>query len=128
MSLRVIVRINDIHWAIDYLLITVAARNASKSRVLNESGSPTPPILHNKEVEFEFADGEIRVNEPFYACVTILGHAPGWSTCKIGKNSPEHRPETITLPLREISEYRRYAEVDEADPIEDVDEDWIFNP
>jgi hypothetical protein len=128
MSLRVIVRINDIHWAVDHLLVTVAARNVSKSRVLNESDSPTPPILHNKEVEFEFADGEIRVNEPFYACVTILGHAPGWSTCKIGKNSPERRPETITLALRDISEYWRYAEVDEADPIEDIDEDWIFNP
>jgi hypothetical protein len=51
--------------------------------------------------------------------VTILGHAPGWSICKIGKNSPKRKPETITLLLGAISEYWRYAEADEADPIEE---------
>ena len=128
MSFRIIVRINDIHPAVDYLLVTVAARNAARSRVLRESDTHNTSVLHNKEVEFEFAEGEIRVNEPFYACVTILGHAPGWSTCKIGKNSPEHKPENIELPLRNIAEYWRYVEEDNPDPILDVDEDWIFNP
>ena len=123
---KVIVKINDIHWAIDYLLITVAARNISRSKVLNESNTPSSPVLHNKEVNFEFPDGEIRINEPFYVCATILGHAPKWSVCKIGKNSPEKRAESVNLPLRDITEYWKYAENNEADPIEDVDQDWIF--
>ena len=49
-----------------------------------------------------------------------------WSVCKIGKNSPEHRPETVPLRLRDIESYWRYAEINEEDPIQDVDEDWIF--
>jgi hypothetical protein len=124
---RIIVRINEIHWAVDYFLVTVAARNTSKSRVLNESNAPQSPPLHDRETEFEFPDGEISVNEPFYVCATILGHAPSWSVCKIGKNSPENRPETVTLCLRNIDNYWRYAEVNESDPIQDVDEDWIYN-
>ena len=123
---KVIVKINDIHWAVDYLLVNVVARNKSKSRVLNQSNTPSSPVLHNKEVEFEFSDGEIRLNEPFYTCVTILGHGARWSACKIGKNSHEKRPETVIIPLRDIAEYWQYAENNEADPIEDVDEDWIF--
>ena len=123
---KVIVKINDIHWAVDYLLANVVARNKSKSKVLNQSNTPSSPVLHNKEVEFEFSNGEIRTNEPFYACVTILGHGTRWSVCKIGKNSEEKRPETVIVPLRDIPEYWQYAENNEADPIEDVDEDWIF--
>jgi hypothetical protein len=84
---KVIVKINDIHWAVDYLLVNIVARNKSKSKVLNQSNTPSSPALHNKEVEFEFSGGEIRTNEPFYACVTILGHVTRWSVCKIGKNS-----------------------------------------
>ena len=123
---KVIVKINDIHWAVDYLLVNVVARNKSKSKVLNQSNTPSSPVLHNKEAEFEFSNGEIRTNEPFYACVTILGHGTRWSVCKIGKNSDEKRPETVIVPLRDIPEYWQYAENNEADPIEDVDEDWIF--
>jgi hypothetical protein len=124
---RVIVRVNDIHWAVDYLLVAAAARNTSRSRVLNESNAPHSPPLHNIETQFEFQDGEINVNEPFYVCATILGHTPGWSVCKIGKNSPKNRPETVTLQLRDINDYWKYAEINEADPIQDVDEDWIYN-
>jgi uncharacterized protein YcsI (UPF0317 family) len=123
---KVIVKINDIHWAVDYLLVNVVARNKSKSKVLNQSNTSSSPVLHNKEVQFEFSNGEIRTNEPFYACVTILGHGTRWSVCKIGKNSDEKRPETVIVPLRDIPEYWQYAENNEADPIEDVDEDWIF--
>ena len=123
---RVIVHISDIHWAVDYLLVTVAARNALQSKVLNESDVSHSPPLHDREIQFEFPEGKIRENEPFYVCATILGHAPSWSVCKIGKNSPEHRPETVPLRLRDIESYWRYAEINEADPIQDVDEDWIF--
>ena len=73
---RVIVRINDIHWAVDYLLVIVAARNASQSKVLNESDVSHSPPLHDREIQFEFPEGIIRENEPFYVCATILGHAP----------------------------------------------------
>ena len=119
--------IDDIHWAVDYLLVTIAARRISKSSVLNESDSSHSPPLHNKEVEFEFPDGEIRVGEPFYVCVTILGHAPRWSVCKIFRNSPENRPEILSVNLRDIDEYWRYASANDDDPIQDVDKDWIWN-
>jgi hypothetical protein len=51
---RVIVHIKDIHWAVDYLLVTVAARNASQSKVLNESDVSHSPPLHDREYNLIF--------------------------------------------------------------------------